>query len=594
MAGISDIQAYAASLQTQLTASIATLLDWRPTTFTVADPADFTPDLVKLGFSGSAPAAPVPDSAPVAPILAQGNITPIAPLLPEGFGKDFTGRDLTAPVSLTPQTFDTPSVDFGKAPDSPILAFISEPTLTNVPIPPPLTLAGLPVFTAAMPSADNFPDLPFKDNPLSGFNITQFKRQVYESPVLDQVGKVLLDDITNGRTGVPAAVEDDIWKRQAERDLIALGDSLKLAADTFSKQCFSLAPGRLDRKRSELITNYTFTRNDRSREISQKQAEITQTNRQFAITTAVEIEKQQMQFAMQFAAFTLDVAKETVNAGIAIYNAYLARYTALLEGYKTETQVFEARLRAFSTQIEIYKGELEAARITGELNVQQIEIYKAKIAAQEQLVRIYTAKVEGYTASANVEKLKIDVFKAQIEGYQAEIQAKVAEYGGYEAQLRGETARVQGFEAEVQAYKAKTEGTTEYNRALSVGVDAQAKVVQAQAENNRIQIMEYEGKLSQMRFTNEFKMEAFKAEIETFFSQLKVALANADVNKFNIDTSLKRWETLQSTITSRANIMVNEIQSENTIKEHALISSISAIQTIMNTLAAINIDITKH
>lgn len=589
------IEAYATILQDQVGDKITDLLAFRPATYTLNDQPAFVPTSISLAVNGSPPGSPTGGISPPAapPTLATPVISPLVPLVAPTFTDTLVLGNITAPQVLVTKSFSAPAFSLPSAPNAPSLESIAPPNLANIEIPSPMSLADIPDFRATMPVIGNTIDLPYTDNPLSGFNTTLYDKRVYKGEELTIINTALQDDIIKGRTGIPEGLEKEVWKRKAERDIIALQESLKLARNIFTKKGFSLPPGKMRKAEQQLIDSYSITKIDHSRDIAINQAESAQKNRQFAITSALQLEQQHMQFTIQTAGFMLDLARETVNAGIAIYNAHIAKMGIQLDIYKTEASVYEAQLRAFSIRIEAYKGELEGAKLRGDLNTQQIEIYKARISAQELLVNIFTARVNAVVAVGNLEKLKLDAFRGQIEAYQAEVQAKTAEFQGFEAQIKGEVAKAQVFEARVNAFRAGVEAVSEGNRALGLKAQAEGASASAVAEAAKVNVASYQAQVEYYKGVSLIALETYKAEVSAFLSQIDLAKAQADVAQGNQSTAVEVWKAQQNLILGRAEIMSENVKSENAMKVTANQIAGKMLEGILSALQAVGLEVVK-
>lgn len=588
-----QIETYADTLQGQVEEQIQSLLQFRPSTFTIASPGAYP--LKEVAFNTpTAPNSPQSDiEPPPPPSIAVPAISTIVTDIPEPFDGVFKTEIPKAPSTLAARTFTMPDVALPAKPTAPWIQTITAPTLTDTMIPAPMPLSDIPVFEASIPEWGTLIDVPYTDNPLTRLSDAAYTKRTYESVELDFISGELQTDIKKGRTGVPEEVESAIWQRQSERDSMALNDAITLTRNTFSKRGFSLPPGKLRKSITRLVEAREILLQERSREIAVKQADLTQSNRQFAITTALQLEQQQMQFTIQYAGLMLDIAKETVNAGIAIYNTHISKMGLELERYKAAASVYESQLRAFSIRIEAYRGELEAAKLRGDLNSQQIDIYKAMLSAQEILIGIYASEINAFTAEASVEKLKVDIFKGEVEAYQVQAQANALEFQAFESLIKGEIAKAQIFEAEVNAYRAKVEAIGESNRAKATQVQAEGARAGAMAEAAKVAVAGYQAEIELAKTRGMLLVEGFKAEVALMAAKGQIETAKVSSEAENHRAAITSWEAVTQAITSRAQIMSQSVNSENTLKVEASKTAAALLQGILNALSAVGIEITK-
>jgi hypothetical protein len=666
MALLDDIKTLETSLSSRLADTVNGVLTRRPSTFDIANATAYIPDPVKFNSPGAVPTttplhlAAIPDPVITLPDpIGELTVVPTPTDAPT-----YTQKSIAAPDAPVDKAFTAPVVEEPGLPNAPVVAMpgsvalgdlkipdnavglpnapsltpLIAPTSGELYIPSPLSLANLPVFSGTAPDLSMIQSLPYSDNPLTHFDTSGFNKKTWESATRDMISADLTADIKTGRTGIPAALEDDLWRRQLERDTLALMDGLNSAADEFAAGTgFDLPPGRLDNKRQEMITVFGFKRTDTSREIAFEQAKMAFDNRQKAIGSMLSLEQMEMQFTMQSSAFLLSVAKETVNAALAIYNGYIAQMDIRLRAYMADASVFKTELEAFTVQIEIYKGELEASRLRGDLNVQAIQIYNstmageklqldlyeqqsntaltiqkseleasklrgdlnaqaiqiynAKLAAQELMVKIYTEQVNAASTAATLQKLKLDGFLATIQAYDAELRTKESQYKCYEAELNGETAKIKGFEAMTQAFSARVSATGEQNRALGMQVESQGKRAEAMAETAKVQLAHFQALVAQAVETGQLSIEEYKAQIQAFLAGLKQSEEIAKVDAINQTVYEKVWDSQQEIITKRADIMVKQVEAENTNFTSNAELSARIISMILSAIGAFSVDL---
>lgn len=329
-------------------------------------------------------------------------------------------------ITWRPTTFTPASpVPFDAAPvtayDGAELLGRIDTASASLAIPIDADMTGLPVFAGNAPQLGSVLEIPFNSNPLADFDGERFVSPQFQSAILDMLEQELRQDIEEGRLGIPEGVERQIWDREAERDLIAVNRSLKLAGDTFAKQGFSLPPGKLDAKRQEILAQYTATQNTRSREIAEKQADMTSENHKLAVTSLIDTQKMHMDFTLRYGDYLFRIARETVDAMILIYNSRIARFAAENDGYKTEASVFASRVQAYVAQ---FSAIVEKARAQGVLATSALG-----------------AKVQGVLAAVDVERLNKNV---ELENVRTSAEA----YRVFEAAL---TSRIQILAEQIKA-----------------------------------------------------------------------------------------------------------------------------------------------
>lgn len=129
----------------------------------------------------------------------------------------------------------------------------------------------------------------------SYWHFTDDLGRVWDAPTLSVVEDKLLDDIRTGGTGIADDVQQAIWNKAADRDLLAANEAMQMAAEAFGKKGFPVPPDRLRAQQTELADKYAMTRADKSRDVMIATADLAQKNTQFAITGLTEVEKLHLQ-----------------------------------------------------------------------------------------------------------------------------------------------------------------------------------------------------------------------------------------------------------------------------------------------------------
>lgn len=108
------------------------------------------------------------------------------------------------------------------------------------------------------------------------------------SDAFDEAMAWLVNTITNGGTGIPAAVEDQIWQRHRDKIQRSSMQAQNAAYADFSARGFSLPPGALAAQLDQLKTEGILKLAEASRDTAIKQVEIEIENIKFAVTLAIE------------------------------------------------------------------------------------------------------------------------------------------------------------------------------------------------------------------------------------------------------------------------------------------------------------------
>jgi len=218
----------------------------------------------------------------------------------------------------------------------------------------------------------DFPDLSTSE--ITGGDTT------YVTALITALKSKLLNDINTGSTGVSADVENAIWYRNYERDLLASNESIDRISAEWSKRGFPLPDGVLTAQIDEEIINFGNKRMDVSRDVAIKSFELALQNSHFIIQQSIALEAHLMTFA----------------------NAVAQRI------YEVSKAVVESQISSFNSRVD--KVAKQAAVI--------IEKAKAKIEYNLGLIKVYAEKVNAYSAKVNAESSRIN---AVARGYEAQV-----------------------------------------------------------------------------------------------------------------------------------------------------------------------------
>lgn len=429
------------------------------------------------------PAPPTPPSMVAAVSASYGgsfgnapDLGEISVQLPEGFVPDqidvpdimseipeyvslLNGINIPAPPEMiVPEMPTEPSVETEfEIEAAPTPSYGELPDLTEIVIPEyePITLEDftdeVPEFTAAVPNAN-----------------IQWSEPTYQAQLASAIQTKLAAMLAGG-TGIDPVVEDAIWQRDRERLHAESTKSIDEAHNQWAARGFALPPGALLAQVAAAQKDSSDKVAALSRDVSIKQADLEQKNRQFAIEQGIVFEKLYVDIFLQVTQRSFEIAKETVTASISIFNAQVAAFNVEQQIFSARIERYKAKLQYALSQIDAYKARIDAERVKSEVNKNLIDSYDSKVKAYQSQVEAYRAVVQAATARAELQKNKVDIYRAQIEGRVAQIGAKKVEFDAYVARVQGEQAKVEIEKANAQAYSARV-------GALTAAADVSLKV----------------------------------------------------------------------------------------------------------------------
>jgi len=233
----------------------------------------------------------------------------------------------------------------------------------------------------------------------------------YSSALLTALKAQLLTMVSGASTGLDATVEAGIWNRGRARVAAVAAQARADVLNSFASRSWRKPPGAMAialRKASQEAQSADIAQ---SNEIMIAQANLEQTNRQFAIEKGVMTEQAMQTYAnslaqraFESAQFADKIAIELFAANTAIYgkqvDAESARIEALTRVIDSRTKIFESlgkgEVSRITAQTEIVKSQTQLAVAEGGL---RIEAAKANV---QRLIQQVTLLLEAIKAGAQV------------------------------------------------------------------------------------------------------------------------------------------------------------------------------------------------
>lgn len=358
--------------------------------------------------------------------------------------------EIPNPPTADPVTMPTTPVlnEPGALPSEPAKNYGDLPTLDTI---------TLPTFVA--PTLEPFTDQPPTFSAAVPGSVIAWSEPTYQAKVANQV-QAAIEQMLAGGTGLPTAVETAIWERGRDRVAQEAAALVAQAKDEWEAKGYTLPPGALA-GRVIAARNAGLDKNaEASRDVSIKQAELEQANRQFAVQQGIAFENLWVQIFLQVTQRSFEIAKASAELRIAIFNAEVAAFDVAAKIYAAKIERYKAGLQFALSQIEAYKAQIEAERVKAEVNKERIAAFTAKVQAYQAEVEAYRALVQAVQAKFEFEKNRVEIFRAQIEGVVAQVNAKRAEFEGYAARVQGEVSKATAEEANSRAFVAQITGAT--------------------------------------------------------------------------------------------------------------------------------------
>lgn len=370
-----------------------------------------------------------------------------------------------------------------------------------------------------------------------------------------------------GGTGLPAAIEDQIYERARTKNAAEARRASDAAFDAMAGRGWTV-PGASVAASIRASRQAASDNNAQAaREIAIRSVEIEIENIKFAVTTSTALRNAMLSATLSYHgslislnAQALDYAKSILGAVVQVYNLTVTAFTARLDAYKADAQVFDTRMRAALATVEVYKARIDALQALTNVDKSRVDVYRARIDSLNTYAQIYRTQVQTVVERASLEKMKVDLFKTKVEAYTATVQGKRAEYEGYAAALSGQEARMRVFGAQVQAHASEV-------ASFRAKIDAQAAVVDATAKTNQATALQYKAELDGYSTVVDargkkanLEIDVQRSELNAFEAQVRASMGNVamqvDVYRAKAEIVLKNAALEIETLIKNADMVL--------------------------------------
>lgn len=429
------------------------------------------------------PVFPVGPAAPAVSVPTAPSVTPIvwaAPAPPPIFTSTLDTTGVFPVLSALPPvlTFPAPPSFTVVAPDAPAVNLPTKYPTLSVTLPTAPSLMSLSTYTyqgGNLPVIDaTIPTLQLIAPSLIPYTAPKLP---YSDALLSTVQATLMDRIKSGtNTGLPPEIEQALWDRAREKEMIASSDAIA-ELERMESLGYAFPPGVYINARLKIQTDMGYKSIGLSREISITQAQLIQKTITEAIGQAVDVEKMLVDYTNKIEQLTFESCKYATEAGIEIYNAQVKKYEALLEGYKAKIAYFDAQVREQEAAVKIYETEVQAEKLKSDMNTALVQQYEISAKVAEINVNIYKAELSALELQANIQKIIVEIYGEQVKAYGAKVNAFTSQVEAYRAQTQSAQTQEQVYKTQVDAYAAQVE-------AVKAQIEAKIDVLKANVAGN--------------------------------------------------------------------------------------------------------------
>jgi hypothetical protein len=449
----------------------------------------------------------------------------------------------------------------------PQLLFPNAPATPNVPVPPSPnvdTNFTYPTVNVTLPAPPNLLSLTtyqFNGVTLPTLNatapvltayapspVTYVPNAPYTDALLSELLTILQDRIQDGtNTGLPPAIEQNLWDRAREREYKQAGDAIA-ALDRLETLGYAFPPGVYIDAQIKIQTETNYNIANLSREIATKQAELIHDDILKAIDQATAIESKLIDYANETEQRRFEACKYLTEAYVQIYNSQVQAYSAMVNAYRAAIDVYNAQIQGQLAYVQAYKAEIEAEQVKAEINTALVQQYKVEVDAALASIEVFKGEIEIIQTEAQVEQLKVSIFGEQVKAYTAQINAYSAQVEAYKATIEAQgeienvyqteanvfktqvEAQVAQINANVEVYKAELQATIEQYEAYKAQVEGQAEQVKALAAMNEATANIYRAEVAGTSSFNEAIIKEYQVALDEAIQVTQIGVAAAQAN----------------------------------------------------------------
>ena len=517
---------------------------------------DITDDLFDIASGGLSGLNLINPTEPDINIPVIANPSTVIPELPE-----MDDSDIDSIIGEVPAfSASRPAITIPDLPDDDFPVFNeSAPTLSDIdkPSAPDFTLPTIPkIDDVSIPSPPEYNTASFEGvMPTADLTPPEtmfvYNEAEYSSALKDKLAEKLLYDLINGGTGLNEETEQAIWDRATSRQEDENEAAINEAMNFWASRGFSMPVGALNGTIIEVSDRIRRRKDDLNNDILVQQSKLAQENTHFAISEAIQMEKNLMDNANQVQNRAFESAKATVELAAVVYKVKTEQYIAQLEGYKVQAQVFEIKIRAEIAKAEFYKARIEGIKASVGVKELLVQAYNSQIEGIKALIQMYATQMDAAKIEADIDLTKLEAYKAQADVFATKTAALTSKYNAYQSQLAGEKTKADIYLADVQAYTALVGG---FKAAAEVeSTKADVKLAKHQAD-----ITGYKASID--RYLAESNRLMAKAETQIKAEGLKVESYKGDIQKYqsDIDAIVKEYLGRVDSAKARADVLIKE------------------------------------
>ena len=300
-----------------------------------------------------------------------------------------------------------------------------------------------------------------------------------------------------------------------------------------------------------------------SNEIMIKQAELEQSNLQFAVTQSASLRQVMLSTAMayfsglvQINGQALEYARGVVDSVTKAYE--LATQYASLQTriYESEATVYRARLEGELAKIQAYEAQIRGVQAQVEVDTSKVNLYRAQLDGAMTQANVYKTQVEAVEAAISIEKMKVELYGAKVNAYVSQVNGYTAQWQGYAAAVSGQRAKIEASAEQIRAYSARV-------GAYQAMVSAKATEIESRVKVNAQRIETYRTEVEAYRSLIGATAEAVGSEINSYNATIQAFIAKANAISEKSRAEIAVYEVAQRGVLEGARLTYDYIREQD-------------------------------
>ena len=383
-----------------------------------------------------------------------------------------------------------------------------------------------------------------------------------------------------GGSALTPQVEDAIYNRTLDKTNVDAKRASQEAWGKGARAGFTIPPPSLLSQQQDIDQERRANNARAATEIAVKQAELEQSNLQFAVTKSTELRKiaidaglayynglvtlngQAIEYArsvVEYVVKAFDIAARYAETQARIYEADANVYRAQLEGAMQVLHAYEATVRGLEAQVNVNRAQVDA--------------YNARISAIKTEGDVYRSAVDAVVAQAGLQRILVELYDSRVKAYGSQVNAYSARWQGYEAAVRGQAAKMTVSAEQARAFEAQV-------NAFSAKVRAQATAIESTATTNRQLVDTYKARVQAYAELQHAKAEAVGIDVSIFDAGVKSFIAKASAYSEFSRAQSAQYEVQLRGLIAEANLYMEQLREFH----HLDITRVTGIAQVSQTI----------